>query len=586
MPERGPARGPLYFGVLVFIALCFVVGSDVFQGKLADTDVYSYANRVVDLRADGDWFDDTVDRIGPPEGHKQHWSRPFDTVLLAGAVVLEPFVGFDDALVLWATVVPVLAGVGTLLLLWRGFRDILPDHGLVAMPILFATSGAVLGHFFAGRADHQVLIALLIAGLLVKATTVLRSTDPTRRDALIFGGLCGLAMWTGVESVLVVGSVFAGLTLAWAAAQLPSARWIRDSLAAWAVSSAVVLLLENGSAWNHRNYDELSVVVVVLAALLTAMFSALDLLDRSDRLRTALIRMLALVVAVAGAGAVLFTVFPDLRHGVGGIDPLYRETRLRFLAEGVRTVGGDATASIGRFAIALAPLPLALWALLCLARRPHTWRRALPWLPMIVAGIVFTYYGFTGIKFGGPASVVLTPAAAAGFAAVADRLPRRALTPLLAIAALWWVPVALAFSESENTVVRDWCDTTAVAEVLGDPAGLGANEGLLLANADVGPELLFRTPHSVFSIPNHRTQPGYATAYAVMTGSATDARARFDATGADYVLTCTLFPGEWATDDETAFVHSLAGGDTPDWLTEIPLPDEAGSFRLFAPGAG
>ena len=63
--------------------------------------------------------------------------------------------------------------------------------------------------------------------------------------------------------------------------------------------------------------------------------------------------------------------------------------------------------------------------------------------------------------------------------------------------------------------------------------------GTVLAMADYGPEILYRTAQAVLSIPNHRPQPGFAVTLRILT--ATDpaaARAELERAGVDWILLC------------------------------------------------
>ena len=75
----------------------------VLDGTLLDTDAYMRLNRVVNLHEGGAWYDPTYPRINPPEGHVQHWTRPLDALLFAGAWLLEPSSAFATRSMRWAS---------------------------------------------------------------------------------------------------------------------------------------------------------------------------------------------------------------------------------------------------------------------------------------------------------------------------------------------------------------------------------------------------------------------------------------------------------------------------------------------------
>jgi hypothetical protein len=119
-------------------------------------------------------------------------------------------------------------------------------------------------------------------------------------------------------------------------------------------------------------------------------------------------------------------------------------------------------------------------------------------------------------------------------------------------------------------------------------------EGTILALADYGPELLYRTQHGVLSIPNHRPQPGFNAGYRALT--ATDlqaARAELTRHGVDWILLCPSIVerGHFTEgrEGEPTLYRRLLDGTAPSWLRPVGLGEELrGSMQLFeiAPGAG
>jgi hypothetical protein len=131
------------------------------------------------------------------------------------------------------------------------------------------------------------------------------------------------------------------------------------------------------------------------------------------------------------------------------------------------------------------------------------------------------------------------------------------------------------------------CPLDRLAPVLNDPAGFGARPRRLLAMIDLGPEILFRTAHSVYLIPNHRRQPNFATSYEIFTTEDPQvAEGLLRGLGAEAVLIC---PGSTEEvlyrtggPDDGSFYRRLADGPAPDFLAPYPLPGElAGEARLF-----
>jgi hypothetical protein len=109
----------------------------------------------------------------------------------------------------------------------------------------------------------------------------------------------------------------------------------------------------------------------------------------------------------------------------------------------------------------------------------------------------------------------------------------------------------------------------------------------VLALIDFGPELLYRTPHSVLAIPNHRLQRGFATGYRVMSASNfAEAERGLRAAGVDLVLICPDSAESWfyETDESAQTLNeALRDDDPPAFLRPLALPAPLSEqFKLFA----
>ena len=158
------------------------------------------------------------------------------------------------------------------------------------------------------------------------------------------------------------------------------------------------------------------------------------------------------------------------------------------------------------------------------------------------------------------------------------------LRPLLILAALFWpLLLGVALPEQKIESAGRACPLDRLAAVLNRAPA----PQTLLAYADYGAELLYRTPHSVLSIPNHRPQPGFGATWRILT--ATDegaARAELTRFGVDRILLCpsaterALFAVPEA--GAPTLYQRLADGQAPSWLRPLPLEgDLAAEARLF-----
>lgn len=575
-------RRPLVFGALVLVCVCLGLGwtRGVADGRLTDTDAYTWVHRAADLRADGDWFDETLEGVDPPAGHVQHWSRPFDVLLLVGGLVGEPFVGFRTALLAWALVVPCVLGAATLAVLWWGFADVLDEAGRDALALLAALQPSIVVAFMAGRSDHQALMALLILGIAGLSRRALSDPEGSR-TALLAGGLSGVALWVGMEAALLVMGVVMAVAIQWIIRADHAVRTLMVYAVGLACGSAAALALEHGvdGMWGAQ-LDELSPTLVAGALLLAAVTRVLVAL--ATGLTSPVQRTAALLILGVVAFALLVAMSPGILDGpLGRVDPLYERTRLRYIGELQPLFTASSSLTAGRLATGLSLVPFVVLLLVGRIRACHSLLDDGLHL-LLVPAIVYLPFAVVQQRWLVPMNLLLVVPAALGVqrlmhaAAPRARRVHLGMAAVGAAAALWWVPVQAAAATRQPEVAR--CDIDAAVAAL-DRVG----DGEVMAFVDHGPELLVRTGHPVMAIPNHRPQTGYTATYRAM--STTDplvARTIIDEHGVDLVLVCTdAVEAAFYGDGRASFHHRLVSGDPPLWLRALPTPADEPRFRLY-----
>jgi hypothetical protein len=572
-------------GWLIAIPLgCLVLGQavlalsgvlPVLDGALVDTDAYMRLTRVLQLHDGGAWFDPREPRINPPEGHVQHWTRALDALLLAGAWLLEPLLGFERALHLWGVLIsPACLALTVLALAWAA-QPVLGRDGRMLACLALLTQPTVLAYTSVGRPDHHSLL-LLLALILIGLTARLAAAPHDRRAALLAGVIAGLGIWVSPEAMIFVAVSLATLGLFWLSGTRGLAWANRTYLLAAAATLGTALLLERGPAELFAlESDRLSIVHVVLFALIAGFWVVISrgerggggflagtvaaILGRAQTAKAALAdtgrsaapaigRMLAALLGVAAIAAIMVLCFPELRQGpLGQVDPLYARVRLQHIVE-IQPLMPAEWLSSGRIADAfqrlINVLGIALFALPCLgvllARSTGpAWRF---WATVALALLAFLPLAFYQMRWGSYAQAFLVWPYAAGIAWLLSRLTRPVggagvlLRPLVILAALFWpLLLAAALPQQEIESAGGACPLDRLAAVL----NRAPEPQTLLAYADYGSELLYRTPHRVLSIPNHRPQPGFAATWRILT--ATDeraARAELARFGVDWILLC------------------------------------------------
>jgi hypothetical protein len=586
-------------------------GAPVLDGVLVDPDGYMRLARVEHLWASGAWFDPVFPRIGPPDGLALHWTRPFDLLLLMGALTVSPLLGFKAGLFWWGVVLgPVLQVAAVVALLWAA-APLLPRAWRALLAFLFIAQPAVFGSFAIGRPDHhglQGLLFILLIGFTLRAILA-----PARQRPALWAGLVSaLAVWVSVESVLAVALSIAALGLAWLFGEARALRGLLRYGLSLCLGLLAVLFIERGAgALIESEADRVSAAHLSLFLLNLAFWLTLSLLERR-RLGGHGVLARAGVAGVLGAAALglLWLLQPALlADPMANGDALYMAKHMANIEELQPAIDLPDTVE-GAWAkgawVEAAAKPL-LWLGLALLAGPWLMvrlvitagRERLAWayialgvavfLPLAAARLRWAFY---------PELLLLIPYAGFAGAALerlAARLPAPAMgvaRPLLVIALCVWYAIPTAASNAGPQVgaaVRTAaaCPIRSLAPVLNDPEGLGARPRTLLAFIDFGPELLYRTPHAVLAIPNHRYQPGFATGYRIMTARDTGAVERaLRGAGVELVLLCPESAERWFYDTEDGartLNQALREGDPPAFLRTLALPGPLSEqFRLFA----
>jgi len=580
----------------------------VLDGGLVDTDDYMRLVRVEYLWRTGAWFDAVIPRIGPPHGLALHWTRPMDILLLAGAGLASPFLGFKAALFWWGALVsPVLMVAALGAAVWAA-APVVARTGLPLVAFIFVAQPGNLARFMAGRPDHHGLLILLFVLSLGFVLRVL--ADPGRRSDAIAAGLIGaLAIWISIESLVPAAAVIATFGLCWVLSDRHLLRPLVIYSAALCAGLGLALLVERGPlGLSVVENDKISILHLAMFALNAASWWVLSKTEARGWHGDGVIRR---VIWAGGAAVVslllLLSQFPHLIANpmeMGG--DLYLHTHLPNISEiqpliSIAALHGDDSAGAVNGAIFWlgVALPAVPWLAYRLRQSRGAARRL--WLLVAVTALAYVPLTFYQMRWASYAETILVlpyaDLAAAIFARLSMRFSEQVLgllRPFLFVAMCTWVfvPSAIADGPDGNGMLvqesRKTCPIKELSSVLNDRNIVGRDPKTILALIDFGPELLYRTRHSVLSIPNHRPQPGFAAGYRIMT--ATDfavSRRLLNENGVGLVAICEGSAESWFYDQEPGgrtLYRALSEDAPPPFLTPIPLPDDTGGFRLFAVG--
>jgi hypothetical protein len=543
---------------------------------LIDTDGYMRFLRVQDLMDGGDWFNARSARSNFPFGETLHWTRPLDAIVAAGALLLSPFLG-DSALYVSAV------GFGPLSLILLGaavrwaFGELVPAAsravllpGLLALPV-------VVGYMVPGRLDHHALLFVLFV-LTVGGTLRVSGRPGGLRDVVV-GATLALGLWISPEFLVPVALV--AVTLGVTVSRSDSPNLAKSAVRIFATAAGGTLLavfLERGPGWAEIDFARVSVVHAFLLAMIGIAFGAFVLVVR-DSWRSA--RRLGLVAAASlMAGGVVLAVFPKLLGGpFVDFHPLVKERWLYLVVE-LQSVVDWGPSGIALHLVWPLLAILAGGRMLSTAKEAHG-----PWLVItylwMLAYVALSFYQVRWATF---AQLLAVPLLVASLAPLYRRLQSmrsavlvRPLLIAVVIAAVLAAGPGLAEEPAASSGGEASCELKAVMPVL---AAFPVTT--LLAEQDVGPEVLYRTDLNVVATP-YGNEQAFLYTLEVMAerdvDSVPELLARRDV---GLILVC---PGRIdimrPEDTSATFYEALVVGPRPDFVQPVPLPEET-DYLLFS----
>ncbi len=574
-----PKTTPLVPAVAVAAFVVFVHGAwwvagdaVVVNGNLVDGDSYARLLRVTRLFETWAWFDSALPRANAPFGGSLHWTRPFDVLLLALALPLTAFMGFEDALFRAGVIVsPLLHVIAALTLAWAA-RPLIGRAGGYLAGALTAVQFGIIGYATVGHADHHVLLALitiLVMGFMLRA---LAGSGP--------GWAAGFALaagvWVGPEALIVSGLCVIVAGLVWLAGEKGGAGLNVSLALGLTVGLVLAVLAERGPTgfWDV-GYDRVSIVHVSGAALVLAFWAGMRALSRPWRAGS---RLIAAAAGAAGAGPVMWALFPKVVFGpLGGVDPAL----LPIIAD-ISEFGP--VRDFPRFLVylggTLIAVPWSLWRLRTHWGGPGRWG----WCLAAAALIVYLALAVNWIRDSMYAGIFVALAVGDLVSRLEARLARRASAatrPLafasaavvLAVGPLAAGVAGVAGMRGEDAQPR--CPIQDLSRHLnGDAWGLPPRT--ILASPNFGPELLYRTAHRVIGTLHHPNAGGILDSIRILGGN-DEARTLglIRMRRVDLIMICVHGGSDGyirGRDDPRTLYRRLVDGNLPPWALAVRLP--------------
>ena len=399
-----------------------------------------------------------------------------------------------------------------------------------------------------------------------------------------------------MEPLVFLALCLAATGLAWLAGGAGGAARNLYLTLGLAVGLVLVLLVERGpAAVAEVEYDRISIVHLTLALLLLGFWTAVVAAPRLMKPYSGTLgRLGAGAAGVVVTGAVMRLLFPEILLGpLGRVDPV-----LASIFDRISEYGpiGDTAHFLVYLGGAVFAVPWAVW------RTKEEWRSPHRWAWALIGGGLILYLAFAidwirwSLYAGLFLSIVLADLIARVDGAVTARLagPARVLVKVSVIVFLAMGPFgagAAGLYAAKGTQRNDGagaprsCPVGEMTRTLNRPPW-GERSRTILASANFGTEILYRTGHKVVATLQHRNAAGILDGVRILGGHDEGAilglvRRR----GIDLILLCPKSDSDSyfldGTDDRVLY-RRLENGDPPAWLREVAIPVALGeSFRLF-----
>jgi hypothetical protein len=526
----------------------------VLAGNLNDPDSYMRLLRIEQGLHAGHLVN-IVARDGSGAGTLVEWSKLLDFLLIAMAAPLAVFIGWHKAL-FWAGVALGPLGVGALgTALAYAVEPFTAVEFLYAAPVAAAVLPGITTFAAPGVVHYHILLLALIA---LAAGLAVRAWWGERFYGFLAGVAGGFAIWLTPETMPFVLMVYAALLF----------RWVQGGFGLVLVTTAAGLVDVLGFAlaidppqggYGVAEIDRLSLVYVVMGLLFLGGAAAGFELERRAFRHWRSLELALLALLFIG----WIALFPRVAMGPYGImSPADMRRFFGVMLELQPVRGADLVLYLMPGALALL---YALW-------RARAARGRFLGLYLALCTAVALALGVKFIIFVGFAPCVAAALLPVALGEVSLRWGARRLAGpaarLAVLALIIGVPLVSAVAmpaPSKAAKGKPACGLHDIGALL-DPLG----HAVVLADMEITPELLYRTPvETVGSLYQHGV-PAYLRAYDAWRAvpGATEPAA-VAATNAAYVLFCpaaTRFRPVADLPPDTLW-DALQAGRIPPWLT-------------------
>lgn len=571
-----------------------------------DPDTWLRLTIVRDWLAGGSWYDHLVHHSNTPlTPIGSPWTRPVDLVI-AFFVHLQPLdVDLSTRIMRASLLLPVL-WMGLMMAgLMRAVKLIAPyTSASVMVMLLVITQPGVWNYFLLGNADHHAPLAALFVWVLVGVFT----PQASRRLITITGILFALQLWISVETLILIGAVYAYYGVCWLLTGEREKIIALSRLAtSTALASILALMVERPETqWLAPIYDSISIVYITALIFCALTAWLLRLAPTKNQRERLFIAILAAALLIAAIGM----TYPHLIQGpTYGVDPfimtnfLPRITEARpFYKVPLMQILPIIITPLSAIIVCVAP-----WVEPKRAFYPRATSAMLAFFTIFTTAMYYSQQRWSYYML--PVSIIaIAPLLGALFTPehplAATRWPSKLLVGLspneqmrrrLPVSiALLGMPVLLMLAttlpdmmrnsialinvispaENNDIELRGECYTAARQLIRSGELDkvLPQTPQNILAPTDLGTELLFFTPHHIVASNYHREGPGikYVWTTDAITNEA-ELRARLRERHIDVVLSCPKVGPE----ENSLLLAYVNGKHLPSWLKRVPymLPE-------------
>jgi hypothetical protein len=415
--------------------------------------------------------------------------------------------------------------------------------------------------------------------------------------------VAALAIWVSVEAILFPFLMIVVFGMYWLMGEAGITRKLVHYLIALFLLLVIFRVLEFGpSRLFEPVLDQISIVYITFFGGIALYWVIVFGFERSHGNKIKLpVKLSSAIIWAFFLAALLEYCFPGFFSGPwGNVDELFKRVHLAKIKELQPVISvaalskGNWLESLQHFSIWLGIAVPGIPILIFLTLKTHGTVR-MCWIFIGIFSLVYIPLSVNEIRWVPYTAILMLPGyiwfVVTLMQCIADRFKGQGAS-LLRVLVLVGSTIVFAlptvlFSEEVESVETMNCPLISISAYLSDPLIWGDRPRNLLAFTDFGPELLYRTPHSVYSIPSHRYSSGFNDSYMIMTAiDDNEAMQLARERQVDLILIC---PGGhenhfYELNNEAEILHQrLSSNVAPDWLEQIKLPDElADSFKLYS----